>query len=1239
MFAVALGSTLVGVAVPLLTKAVVDGPLKRGDRAALWLLGLYALLFGLAEAALILARRLTLANSALGIEQDLRDDLYAHLQRLDVGFHDSWQSGQLVARMTSDISAIRRFVGFGLIFLVVNSITFVVVGVLLIAVNVLLGGLVMVLGVPLMAVLFRYERVYRRQIRAVQDQQGEVATDVEESALGIRTVKAYGRADFLAGHYLAKSVKLRRLQLIQIRTLAEIWSLIIAQPQLVLGLVVLGGSAAVADGSLSLGTLVAFISLYLLLVWPIESTGWLLAASQEANTAAERVFEVLDGVPRITALGTAPSASAEPERAADPTGRFELSESARSAPDSAAVLTAATTATAASPARLAFEHVDFSYPDRDGAPARLVLNDVNLRLAPGETIAVVGTTGCGKTTLTALVPRLYDATAGRILLDGRDVRELPLELLRSQVACAFEDPTLFSASVRENLVLGRPDADAAQIDEALRIAQAEFAHDLPWGLDTRVGEQGLSLSGGQRQRLALARAVLGRPPVLVLDDPLSALDVHTEGLVERALAPCWLRPPDSWSPTAPPPSCSPTGSRCSARTRTAATPSSPSAPTTNCSRTNPRTATCCRRAPNSSRKACDPMALLDTSAPAPQGGKAAEDDWRGVAAEKVDDVTASGGVFLRARSRRLLASLLRPHRRRLALAAGMIVVATTAEMVGPYLVSVGIDSGIPAVKRHDWAPIGAAVSVILLAALAGAALRLRFLKLAGRIGQDMLLDLRERVFRQFQRLPIAFHERYTSGRVISRLTNDLDALGELVNASLDGLVDACLNFVVIGVVLALLDPRLSLFLLACLPALFLLLRWYTRGSRVAYRRTRETIAALIVQFVETLNGIRAVHAFRREPRNDRIFHQLSTDYRDANAAAFRMMAWFMPGIKAVGAAMTATVLVFGGLQVMDHTLQIGVLTAYLLYLRRFFDPLQDLAVFYTSYQSATAALEKLSGVLEEQAAVPEPARPADLPRPLRGELRFEAVRFAYPRREQQSVDGAAHPEKVILPDLDLTIPAGQTVALVGATGAGKSTLARLTCRFYDPDAGAVRLDGVDLRDLRDNDLRAATIMVTQENFLFTGTVADNVRFGRPDATDEQVEAAARAIGAHGFIAALPDGYATDVKKRGGRLSAGQRQLVAFARAFLADPAVLILDEATSSLDVPSERLVQRALRTILAERTALIIAHRLSTVEIADRVLVMEAGRIVEDGSPAELSNSSAGHFAGLHTAWVDSLA
>jgi ATP-binding cassette subfamily B protein len=617
------------------------------------------------------------------------------------------------------------------------------------------------------------------------------------------------------------------------------------------------------------------------------------------------------------------------------------------------------------------------------------------------------------------------------------------------------------------------------------------------------------------------------------------------------------------------------------------------------------------------------------------------DDWRGVAAEENEDLAAQGGIFLRARSRRLLGGLMRPHRRALLLATVLIIVVTGFEMCAPYLVSVGIDDGMPAVRHGDWTPIALAAVGIGGSALIGSLLRLKFLTLAGRIGQDMLLELRRQVFNQFQRLPIAFHEKYTSGRVISRLTSDLDALNDLVNSSLDGLISALLNVLVIGALLIFLDPMLSIVVLVCLPVLFALMVWYTRGSRVAYRRQRETVAACIVQFVETLNGIRAVQSFRREPRNKAIFGKLNEEYVEANAQSMRMFGWFMPGIVGVGGVATAAVLVFGGFQVMDHALQVGVLTAYILYLQKFFDPMQDLATFYTSYQSATAALEKLSGVLEEKPAVPEPAEPRPLPDPVRGRVEFAGVEFAYPRRDKDEAP------RIILPDLDLDIAAGQTVALVGATGAGKSTLARLMCRFYDPTQGGVLLDGIDLRELADHDLRRAVIMVTQENFLFSGSVADNIRFGKPDATDEEVERAARAIGAHEFIAKLPAGYATDVKKRGGRLSAGQRQLVAFARAFLADPAVLILDEATSSLDVPSERLVQRALRTILADRTALIIAHRLSTVEIADRVLVMDAGRIVEDGAPDVLVAGALdqdapadgpSRFAALHEAWRESL-
>ncbi|WP_249523548.1 ABC transporter ATP-binding protein [Modestobacter marinus] len=612
---------------------------------------------------------------------------------------------------------------------------------------------------------------------------------------------------------------------------------------------------------------------------------------------------------------------------------------------------------------------------------------------------------------------------------------------------------------------------------------------------------------------------------------------------------------------------------------------------------------------------------VTTTAGAPADAHA---DWRGVAGEDADDLDTSASSFLRGRSRRLLGELLRPHRRVLWQLLAVIVVQNLAWLAGPLLIGIGIDVAVPALLDGDPWPLVWITAAMVAAAVLDAVLRYRFLIGSGRVGQAVLLTLRRRVFTHVQSLPLSFHERYTSGKTISRLTSDVEALAELLDEGLDGLLTALFSVVSIGALMLVLDLPLGLVALLGLPTLYLVGRWFQRSSTVAYRRTRQTIAALIVQFTETFGGIRAVQAFRREPRNDRLHAELNEANRQAHHHAFWLIAVFVPSVTMIGNLVTVAVLGYGALRVMDGDLAVGFLLSFLVYLRRFFDPLQDIAMFYNSYQSASAALEKLSGVLEERSSVPELAVPLPLPSPPAGEVVFDGVRFGYG-------------DATVLPHLDMRIPAGQTVALVGATGAGKSTLARLAARFYDPVDGQVRLDGVPLDRLADADLRRAVVMVTQESFLFSGSIADNISFGKPDAARAEIEAAARAIGADTFIRALPEGYDTDVAKRGGRLSAGQRQLVSFARAFLADPAVLVLDEATSSLDVPSEVLVQRALQTLLADRTALIIAHRLSTVEIADRVLVMEAGRVVEDGSPAELVGGT-GRFADLHRAWADSL-
>ncbi len=588
-------------------------------------------------------------------------------------------------------------------------------------------------------------------------------------------------------------------------------------------------------------------------------------------------------------------------------------------------------------------------------------------------------------------------------------------------------------------------------------------------------------------------------------------------------------------------------------------------------------------------------------------------------------LTAEENRLARQRSLRLLGELLRPVRAKFVLMSVMVVVAQLAVVAGPAIIAWGIDHALPALLAGDGTPVLLATAAHIAAALAGGFLTFGYVRQSTVIGQQMLLALRRRVFRETQRLDLEFHERYTSGRIVSRQTSDMEALRELLEGGVDVMVGSSLSMVFTIVLIVGMDPVTGLVMLVMLvPGLFLTV-WFQRRSREAYRAIRTHSARLIVHFVEAMNGIRAVKAFRKEPRNLREYDTLAQDYRDASLKSILIFGIYQPALRVLANTTIAAVLVVGGFRVLQGDLQVGVLVALVLYSRRFFQPIDDIANFYNSFQSAVAALEKIAALLAEVPAIRDPEKPVRLER-ARGQVDLVDASFRY------TAEGP-----LVLQPTDLAIPAGQTVALVGQTGAGKSTIAKLVSRFYDPTEGQVELDEVDLRDLTSSDLTRNIVMVTQEAYLFSGTVADNIELGRPGASREEIEAAADAIGAGAFIRELPDGFDTDVNKRGGRVSAGQRQLISFARAFLADPAVLILDEATSSLDIPSERQVQEGLTHLLGRRTAVIIAHRLTTVMIADRVLVVHDGRVVEDGSPAELV-ASGGRFAALYQAWQDSL-
>ncbi|MGW0639838.1 ABC transporter ATP-binding protein [Nocardia salmonicida] len=597
-------------------------------------------------------------------------------------------------------------------------------------------------------------------------------------------------------------------------------------------------------------------------------------------------------------------------------------------------------------------------------------------------------------------------------------------------------------------------------------------------------------------------------------------------------------------------------------------------------------------------------------------------DWRGIAKED-DTVTGTGNLVLAGRSRRLLLDLVRPYRKQAIGTFVLILLDNAAKVSLPLFIAYGLDHGISQGRQGNWTPMLATVAGFVGVTVLSGLTTFVFLRASGWLSQRVLFDLRVRAFQHTQRLSVSFHEKYTSGKVVTRLTSDIEALQELLEGALNQALSAVISVVTIAALLIWLDPMLASIVLIGFVPLVLVTRWAQRRQRAGYRRTRGAISRVVVQFVESMSGIRAVQAFRREHRNEEVLGVEDSAYQKATTTAVRGMGDYVGLSNFIGKLTTVIVLLVGAWQVMEGNLAIGVLAAYLLYLDQFYGPLDELAQVFNSYQSAAAALEKISGVLEEEPAVAEPERPVTLDRST-GAVRMDRVSFGYNATS-------------VLPEFDLEIPAGQVVALVGATGAGKSTLAKLLTRFYDPSGGVITLDEVDLRHLADAELRRHVVMITQEAYLFSGTIADNIRLGRPDATDAEVAAAARAVGLDAFVAGLPDGYATDVRTRGGRLSAGQRQLVAFARVFLADPAVIVLDEATSSLDIPGERLVQHALETLLRDRTAVIIAHRLSTVAIADRVLVLDGGRIVEDGAPTELI-AGQGRFAGLHAAWRDSL-
>lgn len=1062
---------------------MVDGPVAEQHPSGVLLGGVVLLLLGAGEAFVFGVRRWLAARPLAAIDAAMREQLHRHLQRLPIAFHDRSSAGQLLSRGTTDLQLLHAFLAEPLTFLVVNAVTLLVGIVILASLQWALALIVLVPLLPIIVICLKFQLAHSRMAREGQELTGDLTTSGEESAIGIYTIKGFHQQRSRLADFRARAGLLRATELGKARFLARLSAVIVVLPELAVAGTLVMGTVQVANGGLSAGALLAFLTASLALRPTVESTGFLLAVSNEAAAAVDRFFTVLDEPVAHTGR-SANLGHRRPQRSGE----------------------------------LAFHDVAFRYPDAD-PEAPPVLHGVTLRIAPGETVAFVGATGSGKSTLAALVPRLYEPTSGRITLDGTDIRSLPVEELRGQLSVVFDKPTLFSLSVAENVLMGAEHSDETDLVRALEAAEADgFVARLPQGPYATLRQRGTSLSGGQRQRIALARAFVGRTGLVVLDDPLSALDLHTEARVTRALT------------------------RALADT----------------------TALVIAQRPSTVLLA-DRVALLE-------GGT----------------VAASG----------LHRELLRTNA---TYASLMTAVESAAARVG--------GGGVRSVRPSRRRPTPAVRR----------ALRPRR---AGHHAGPAGADLPSRAAAE-HRPPRPVHLRATDlpgndrrgcTQAATRGRHGQDRHGRaLRHVHLGG---APLPGLGAGVAA----------LLVMIP-LYLTMRVFRRRSIRVYRRRSSQLATVITTFAENVSGIRTVQVYRRERANDRRFAVLNDRYKECNGDAGLEMARFVTVSRLVANTAIAGLVVWGAYRVAESGLELGIFAAAVLYLRRLYDEPLKLGGVLDAYQSASASLEKIAALLARDSSVRPPQSPRRLPAepdaaPGR-RVTFEHVRFAY--RDGDDV----------LPSLDLTVPAGQTLAVVGPTGAGKSSLAKLLARFYDPVAGRVLLDDVDLRDLAADDLAAQVVLVPQDDLLFSGTVSENITVGRPDADASQIEQVAKAVGAHPFIAALPHGYLTRLRGRSGQLSTGQRQLISLARALLADPAVIILDETTSGLDIPSERAVRSALRTVLGDRTALVIAHRLSTVQIADRVLVMDAGRVIEDGSPDELVTGD-GPFSRLHRAWLD---
>ncbi len=1216
---ISLGGALVAsvatASIPLVQRQIIDNVIVT-HKQSIWPLAGLLVIAAAVNFGAIYQRRYRGGRLSLDVQHDLRTELFDSLSRLDGERQDEIHTGQLVGRSISDLNMVQSILSMVPITLGNLALFILSIGIMVVLSPVLTIVTVTVAPALWMIALASRRRLFPASWHA-QQQSGDVAGVVDEAIGGVRVVKGFGQEQQEQERLEQASSHLFASRLRMIRLTARYNPALTAIPSLgMVGVLALGGWLAI-HGSITLGTFLAFSAYLALMSGPVRTLTMMVTIGQEARASVIRVFDIIDSRPAIT----------------DKPQAIELP------PDAVG---------------LSFDDVRFGY-----VPSQPVLRGLSLRVGPGETVAVVGASGSGKSTLTLLLPRFYDPQAGSVRIGGYDVADVTRDSLRTAIGLVMEDSFLFSNTVRANIAYGRPDATDEQVFAAAQAAQAhEFIVRLPKGYDTVVGEQGLTLSGGQRQRVALARALITDPRVLLLDDATSAIDPRLEAEIHTALREIMrgrttliiahrrstLNLADrivvlDQGRVADGGTHEELTERCPLYRKLITGPGDDEAAGADMVRLRPvqtvedvldgralasaSAAGAGGRGPTGSlgRGAAGAMGSMGRSRAGAVGGANVSGMFANLppspellaqvgALPPVKDTPDVDLAQARAGDRHFtLRRLLRPLT--VALIIGLVLdgLDALAGLALPALVRSGIDNGVETKVFHAIV----VVSLIGLAiVLADWLVNIAETMVVGRNGERLLFTLRVKLFAQLQRLGLDFYERELSGRIMTRMTTDVDALSSFLQTGLITMVSSVLTFFGVLAALLIINLRLGLAVLSLFPVLVVATLVFRSKSARAYTESREKVAAVNADFAENVAGLRVTQAFRREQVNRDRFGGLSQAFRVSRLRAQRYIATYFPFVQTLSTAAGAIVLIIATGQVRNGTLTTGALIAYLLYINMVFSPVQQLSQVFDGYQQAMVGLRRITDLLRLRTSTPPAAQPVTAGS-LDGRIELRDVDFSY-----GAVSGQ-HSEENALSGISLTIEPGETVALVGQTGAGKSTLVKLIARFYDVTGGQVLVDGTDVRDYDLASYRHQLGVVPQESYLFAGTVRDSIAYARPDASDAEVEAAARATGAHEMIIRLPGGYGHEVSERGRNLSAGQRQLIALARAQLADPAILLLDEATAALDLAAEAAVNHAIGELTAARTTIVVAHRLTTASRADRILVVDQGRIVEAGTHEDL--------------------